>query len=91
MIYPLILFAKLKSIVEGNPNWDGRVQNIQVTDSKEWYKEVRILVSSADSSKNWDLRVEVRENDRFHQRKIPGSFAKLNIEPTPSEKIITGE
>jgi small-conductance mechanosensitive channel len=86
------LRKKLKSIVEGNPNWDGRVQNIQVTDSKEWYKEVRILVSSADSSKNWDLRVEVREKMiDFINEKFPGSFAKLNIEPTPSEKIITGE
>ena len=86
------LRKKLKSIVEGNPNWDGRVQNIQVTDSKEWYKEVRLLVSSADSSKNWDLRVEVREKMiDFINEKFPGSFAKLNIEPTPSEKIITGE
>ena len=86
------LRKKLKSIVEGNPNWDGRVQNIQVTDSKEWYKEVRILVSSADSSKNWDLRVEVREKMiDFINEKFPGSFAKLNIKPTSSEKIITGE
>jgi hypothetical protein len=26
----------------------------------------------------------------FINEKFPGSFAKLNIEPTPSEKIIKG-
>lgn len=86
------LREKLKTIVEENPNWDGRVQNIQVTGCKEWYKEVRILVSSSDSSKNWDLRVEIREKMiDFINEKFPGSFAKLNIEPTPSVKVIKGE
>ncbi len=85
------LRKKLKTIVEENPNWDGRVQNIQVTDSKEWYKEIRILVSGSDSSKNWDLRVEIREKMiDFINEKFPGSFAKLNIEPSPSAKAIKG-
>ena len=61
------LREKLEGYLKTNSKWDGRVQNIQVTDSKEWYKEIRLLVSSADSSINWDLRVEVRErDDRFH-------------------------
>lgn len=86
------LREKLKTIVEGNPNWDGRVQNIQVTGSKEWYKEIRILVSSSDSSKNWDLRVEIREKMiDFINEKFPGSFAKLNIKSIPQEKIVTDE
>jgi len=45
------LREELSRLLKDNPKWDGRVQNIQVTDSKEWYKEVRVLVSSADSSK----------------------------------------
>jgi len=52
---------EIETLVEANPNWDGRVQNIQITDAKQWYKELRILVSSSDSSKNWDLRVDIRE------------------------------
>src|SRR5690554_4828274 len=46
------LRKELARLVKDNPNWDGRVQNIQVTDSKQWYKELRVLVSSSDSSKN---------------------------------------
>jgi hypothetical protein len=65
--------------VKNDPNWDGRVQNIQVTDSKQWYKEIRVLVSSEDSSKNWDLRVSVREKlIDFINENYPGSFARIS-------------
>ncbi|ULB34551.1 MULTISPECIES: mechanosensitive ion channel family protein [Proteiniphilum] len=73
------LREELTRIVQGDPNWDGRVQNIQVTDSREWYKQLRVLVSSADSSRNWDLRVSVREKlIDFINTNYPGSFAKIN-------------
>lgn len=72
------LRAELARLVKDDPNWDGRVQNIQVTESKEWYKEIRVLVSSRDSSKNWDLRVAVREKlIDFINKNYPGSFAKI--------------
>lgn len=73
------LREELARIVEDDPNWDKRVQNIQVTESKQWYKEIRILVSSNDSSRNWDLRVAVREKlIDFINEHYPGSFAKIN-------------
>ena len=73
------LRKKLADIVKNDPNWDGRVQNIQITDSKQWYKEVRVLVSSDNSSKNWDLRVSVREKlIDFINENYPGSFAKIH-------------
>ncbi|KUL19926.1 MAG: Small-conductance mechanosensitive channel, partial [Proteiniphilum sp. 51_7] len=73
------LREELSRIVKDDPNWDGRVQNIQVTNSKEWYKELRVLVSSANSSRNWDLRVTVREKlIDFINANYPGSFAKIN-------------
>jgi small-conductance mechanosensitive channel len=53
--------AELTRIVTGNPLWDGRTENVQVTETKEHTLEVRALVSAADASKLWDLRVEVRE------------------------------
>lgn len=53
--------AELEKIVKARPEWDGRVQNVQVTDAKERTLEVRALVSAADASKLWDLRVQVRE------------------------------
>ncbi len=69
---------ELARIVKDDPNWDGRVQNIQVTNSREWYKEIRVLVSSADSSRTWDLRVTVRERlIDFINANYPGSFAKI--------------
>lgn len=74
------LRKKLQEIVEQNKNWDGRTQNIQVTGSKEWYKEIRILVSSEDASKNWNLRVAVREAMvDYINEKYPGSFAKMKM------------
>ncbi|WP_352422922.1 mechanosensitive ion channel domain-containing protein [Proteiniphilum sp.] len=73
------LREELARIVKDDPNWDGRVQNIQVTESKQWYKEIRVLVSSSDSSRNWDLRVAVREKlIDFINLHYPGSFAKIN-------------
>ena len=73
------LRVELARIVKEDPNWDGRVQNIQVTDSREWYKELRVLVSSANSSLNWDLKVSLREKlIDFINRNYPGSFATIH-------------
>jgi small-conductance mechanosensitive channel len=41
--------------------WDGRVCLLQVTDATEQAMQLRVLVSSKDSSSNWDLRCFVRE------------------------------
>lgn len=55
------LRAKLADVVQGNPNWDGRVAGLQVTDSAPDHLELRALVSAADAGKAFDLRCEVRE------------------------------
>ncbi len=82
------LRAKLKEIVEQNKDWDGRIHNIQVTGSKEWYKEIRVLLSSEDASKNWDLRVAVREAMiDFINEEYPGSFAKVSWANNVPKKI----
>ncbi len=82
---------RLEDYLKTNSKWDGRVQNVQVTDSKEWYKEIRLLMSSADSSINWDLRVEVREDIiDFINENYPGSFAKIEMMNKPSEDHPTG-
>ncbi|MBK5196446.1 MAG: mechanosensitive ion channel [Proteiniphilum sp.] len=70
---------ELARIVKEDPNWDGRVQNIQVTESREWYKELRVLVSSTNSSLNWDLKVALREKlIDFINKNHPGSFATIH-------------
>jgi len=51
----------LAGIVDGAPEWDRRVQVLQVTDANERAMQIRVLVSSRDSGLNWDLRCRVRE------------------------------
>lgn len=70
----------LPELLNGNPNWDERVSNVQVTNTNEVYKEVRILVSSSDASKNWDLRTEIREKViDFIQANYPECFVKVRL------------
>ncbi len=70
----------LPEMLKNDTNWDGRVQNVQVTNVTERYKEVRILLSSADSSKNWDLRTSIREKlIDFINENYPDTFAKIRL------------
>jgi len=51
----------LGRIIESSPLWDRRFWNLQVTDATEKTMQLRILATSEDSSKSWDLRCEIRE------------------------------
>lgn len=42
--------------------WDGRVSNIQVTDTTDKAIQLRVLVSSSNAGNNWDLRCYLREH-----------------------------
>ncbi|WP_085316848.1 mechanosensitive ion channel family protein [Derxia lacustris] len=55
------LRAELKAACAASPDWDGRVALLQVTDAGERAMQLRCLVSSANSPRNWDLRCHVRE------------------------------
>jgi small-conductance mechanosensitive channel len=70
------LRAELQRVCAAAPEWDGRVALLQVVDSNERAIQLRALVSSADSSKNWDLRCRVREAlldfiQREHRSALP--------------------
>jgi small-conductance mechanosensitive channel len=70
----------LPDMLKGNPDWDGRLWNVQVTNTTEQHKEVRILLSSADASKNWDLRTKIREElIDFINVNYPDTFAKIRV------------
>jgi small-conductance mechanosensitive channel len=72
---------KLSSILEGDPNWDGRVQRVQVTDCRELVKEVRISVSSSNISDNFALRLKVREEIiDFINSEYPDALGILQFE-----------
>lgn len=55
------LRAELERLCAGSEAWDGRLCKLQVTEAGERAIQLRALVSSADSSRNWDLRCAVRE------------------------------
>lgn len=53
--------AELRRLCAQDKDWDGRVALVQVTDSNERSMQLRVLLSSADSGRNFDLRCRVRE------------------------------
>jgi small-conductance mechanosensitive channel len=83
--------AELTRILQQSRYWDGRVNVLQVTDTREHTVEVRALASAADASLAWDLRCEIREKlvgfiQRAHPDSLPRSrtsFAADPAEPAP--------
>ena len=70
----------LPELLKDNTDWDRRVVNVQVTNATEKFKEIRVLLSSANSSRNWDLRTEIREKlINFINENYPDSFATSRI------------
>lgn len=70
----------LPDILRSDSNWDGRTSSIQVTNTTDRYKEIRILLSSSDTGKNWELRTAVREKlIDYINANHPESFARIRI------------
>jgi small-conductance mechanosensitive channel len=55
------LRGKATEVITASRRWDGRFQNLQVTDMKEEMIEVRVLATARDASQAFDLRCEIRE------------------------------
>jgi len=73
---------ELKRIIESSPLWDRRFWNLQVTDTSDKTMQLRILATSEDSSKSWDLRCEIREKfiayiQEHHPRSLPTVRAQM--------------
>ena len=91
--------AELTRILQQSRYWDGRVNALQVTDTREHTVEVRALASAADASLAWDLRCEVREKlvgfmQRDHPDSLPrirASFAADPTEPASASMSSTAE
>ena len=79
------LRKELTAICESRPEWDKRVCGIQVTDANERAMQLRVLVSSANASQNWDLRCFVRERlIEYIRREMPEFLPQLRTElPDP--------
>lgn len=71
---------ELPEMLKNNTDWDGRMWNVQVTKTTEQYKEIRVLLTSVDASKNWDLRASIREKlIDYININYPDSFSKIRI------------
>lgn len=71
--------AFLKMIKE-TKLWDGKVANIQVTNTSDKTLEIRALMSAHDSPTAWDLRVLMREKlVQFLQENYPEQLPRTRI------------
>jgi small-conductance mechanosensitive channel len=78
----------LKQIIEASPLWDRRFWNLQVSDATEKTMQLRVLATSSDSSKSWDLRCEIREKfiafiQQRHPQSLPLVRAQVLGAPAP--------
>ena len=72
-----------KSACEAAVEWDQRLCLLQVTEAGERSMQLRLLVTSANSSLNWDLRCKVREAlIDFMQRDYPQYLPLMRAELT---------
>lgn len=68
------------------PQWDGKVETVQVTDSSDQALQIRFLMSAEDSSKVWDLRCAVREGlVAFVQKHYPDYLPRVRARLVDSQ------
>jgi small-conductance mechanosensitive channel len=81
------LREELARLCQQAPEWDCRVQGLQVTETNERAMQLRVLASSIDSSRNWDLRCKLREALlEFIQKNYPDYLPRVRL--TQSSKDI---
>jgi small-conductance mechanosensitive channel len=69
------LRKQLEAIVHPSPLWDNRVCGLQVTNLTDRSMELRCLISSRNSSENFDLRCLIREKmTAWIQENYPDAF-----------------
>jgi small-conductance mechanosensitive channel len=79
-----VLRAELDVIVHAHPLWDGKVCGLQVTNLSERTMELRCLMSSHNSSQNFDLRCDVREKmTAFIREHYPNAFPTTRFAALP--------
>ena len=85
--------AALKEIIEPHPLWDKRFWNLQVTETSEKTMQIRVLATSADSSKSWDLRCDIREQligyiQKHHPNSLPRLRAEVGGDPSGARGLV---
>ncbi|RED98812.1 mechanosensitive ion channel family protein [Marinoscillum furvescens] len=80
-----VLREQLTTILNNEPLWDGKVNSLQVVDTREHYIMVRALMSAKNSPMAWDLRCSVREQlisylQKHHPESLP--IQRMDIQRT---------
>lgn len=84
--------AKLEEIIRDSPHWDGKVVNLQVTDTDKDTIALRGLMSARTSPQAWDLRCEIREKIvAWLQETYPEALPRLRGELAMTSAQPTGE
>jgi small-conductance mechanosensitive channel len=79
--------AEAKRLIENHPNWDKKFWNVQITEATDRALQIRVLMTTADSGKGWNMRCDVREGlISFIQKNYPGSLPKVRAELEGSER-----
>jgi len=82
------LRAELNRIVQASPLWDKKICGLQVTNLSEHTMELRCLMSSHNSSQNFDLRCLVREQmTAFIQKNYPDAFPTTRFAALPTSAV----
>jgi small-conductance mechanosensitive channel len=71
--------------------WDGRVSVLQVVETTDRAIQLRVLVSTRDSSSGWDLRCYIRENlINFISHKHPDCLPQLRaaFQTSPTTEVV---
>ncbi len=69
---------EFKRLLDASPLWNRKVQVIHVTDAREQWMLLRLLMSADNSGILFDLRCYIRENMiAFLNKNYPESFAKV--------------
>ncbi len=75
------LEEEVSKLCKNSNLWDGRVMCVQITNTNVHGIEIRILVSSSDSSNSFDLKCYIRKNIiEFIQQNFPLCFPKTRIQ-----------
>jgi len=82
------LRTELRRIAAASPLWDKKVCGLQVTNLSERTMELRCLMSSRNSSENFDLRCLVREQMiAYIQRNYPHAFPTTRFAATSEVQV----
>ncbi|MBP9733440.1 MAG: mechanosensitive ion channel [Candidatus Omnitrophica bacterium] len=82
--------SELTRILKESPQWDKKIDVLQVTNATDRTVELRALMSAADASAAWSLRCDVREKLLdFMQQRFPQCLPRLRVEM--NEGFVNGQ